>query len=181
MLYYLLIESLDEKFKRKVLLQFSKYNIVVGGNNYVDGCSLLKVIIMLTYADTRATASHIRDTLVAATIKLEALNGNVEEFNTWIEEQVSKLAARGETCADLLTYLFNAYEAAPDATFRKYVKDKRDAYEDGEVDYTQESLMLLTKNKYNALVTKEQWGKATEEQEEIVALKAQLNATISQL
>jgi hypothetical protein len=174
MVYHMLTNSLTAEFKAKVLLHASKYVVTRGNNSMSDGPCLLKVIINLTYLDTRATTSHIRDTLVSASEKLALLNGNIETFNNWVREQTGKLTARGETCQDLLIYLFHAYSSAPDQVFKDYIKDRRNEYKDGTRNMTSEGLMLLADNKYHARVQSSEWAKPSGEQEEIVALQAKI-------
>jgi hypothetical protein len=146
-----------------------------------DGPMLLKHIVALTYVDTRATASHIRDTLIDMGAKLDELGENIEQFNAWVRTQMIKLTARGEECQDLMLYLMKAYQKAPDEEFRLYIKDKKRDYEEGAVDLTAEALMTYAANKYNARVQSKEWSKPTQEQADIVALTAQLQVLNKQL
>ena len=49
-----------------------------------DGPTLLKRIIMLTYIDSRATTTHIRETLIGMTYQLTNLQGDITTFNDWV-------------------------------------------------------------------------------------------------
>jgi hypothetical protein len=170
--------SLTPEFKALVLLHKANYYIAnaAGTAKANDGPSLLKTIIQLTYIDTRATTAHIRDTLVSADIQLQNLKGNIEEFNNWVRGQVARLNARGEECADLLTYLFKAYTAAPDQVFKDYIRDRKDEYEDDRVNMTAEELMWLAENKYKNRQQNNTWAQASEDHTDIVALQATVNS-----
>ena len=84
---------------------------------------LLKTMISQTYLNTRATTAHIGDTLVKASQQMLLLSGHVANFNSWIQTQIGKLTPCGETCQDILMYLWKAYQVAPDAQFRQYIRD----------------------------------------------------------
>jgi hypothetical protein len=170
MLYLLLADSMTPEFKNKVLLHVADFTV----NNIPVGSCLLKTIISQTYLDTKATTAHIRDTLVEASQQMLLCAGNVSVFNDWIRTQVSKLTARGETCQDILTYLWKAYQVAPDAQFRQYIRDRKNEHEDGRVDITHDALMLLAEHKYQALIQAEEWSRPTREQSEIVAMQSKI-------
>jgi hypothetical protein len=170
MLYLLLADSMTPEFKNKVLLHVADFTVT----NQPVGACLLKTIISQTYLDTRATTAHIRDTLVESSQQMLLFTGNVSKFNDWIRTQVGKLTARGETCQDILTYLWKAYQVAPDAQFRQYVRDRKNEHEDGRVDITYEALMLLAEHKYQALIQSEEWAQPTSEQSEIVAMQTKI-------
>jgi hypothetical protein len=170
MLYLLLADSMTPAFKNKVLLHVADFTI----QGTPIGAALLKTMISQTYLDTRATTAHIRDTLVEAPQQMLTLSGNVASFNDWIRTQIGKLTARGETCQDILTYLWKAYQVAPDAQFRQYIRDRKNEHEDGRADITHDALMLMAEQKYQALIQSGEWSKPTAEQSEIVAMQAKL-------
>ena len=77
MLYHFIFESLDVNYKATKLLKNHNYQVTVGVYTTEDGPCLLKQIIVSTFADTRATASQIRDSLVDMIQQLEAQKGNM--------------------------------------------------------------------------------------------------------
>jgi hypothetical protein len=70
--------------------------------------------------------------------------------------------------------LFKGYMVAQDTAFVEFIKDHKNKYEIEGIDMTPEQLMQLAEIKYKALKQSNQWNAPTKEQQEIVALKAQL-------
>ena len=74
MLYYFLVDSLESKFRAKVLLYSESYS----ANNFVVACALLKQIINLTRIDNPAAATHhVRELLIESKKQLLQLKGKV--------------------------------------------------------------------------------------------------------
>lgn len=170
MLYKFLISSLEKDFRASILLYKSEYTI--GGD--ADGPMLLKRILMLTHIDTKATISLIRASLVNMSTTFTEYEGDVMKFNAWVRGQVSILRARGTESPDLLTYLWAAYETAPDSQFVKYMDNLHDNHNDDTKDYTAEGLMQLAEYKYKDRIMSGAWKKPNKEAEAIVALNAEL-------
>jgi hypothetical protein len=103
-------------------------------------------------------------------------NSNVELYNDHVKTLVAGLNARGERTLDLLSNLFKGYMAASDTAFVEFIKRKKDAYEEGEIDLTPTELMQSTDNKYNGLKQQGRWNTATEQDEKIIALQAKIQA-----
>jgi hypothetical protein len=171
MLYHYIMNSLTDSFKSEVLLYVDQYTV----NNTPDGICLLKQILLLTFIDTRATASHIKDTLLDMGQKLTELSGDVTALNIWVRAQLAKLYAGGHSSPDLLPLLWKTYRAAPDKEFVLYIKDLKNQYEDGRANYTAQEVMVLAENKYKAYKQSGEWGKPSDEQAEIVALTSKIN------
>ena len=102
--------------------------------------------------------------------------GTITEFNSWVRQQVNKLHARDQEDMDLTNYLWKAYKAAPDEVFITYIKDKKSQVYYGRVTYTAEELMTLAENKYDARLLDEDnsWGTPSDEQEQILAMTAEI-------
>ena len=66
------------------------------------------------------------------------------------------------------------YETAQDSAFALFIKRKKDAYDKGG-DITVTSLMDAAENKYKTRVLLKTWSAPTKEQEQILALTAQVN------
>jgi hypothetical protein len=101
------------------------------------------------------------------------IQSNIEEFNKYVKVNWEGLKARGERCDDLMINLFKGYQAASDREFVRYINQKKDAYDDGS-DLTPEQLMTFALNKYEVLTKQDLWNAKTAEQEQIVALSAEL-------
>jgi len=69
--------------------------------------------------------------------------------------------------------LFKGYLATLDMEFQQYIKQKKNDYEEGQ-DLTEDSIMVMAKNKYKSLVITGEWNSPSREQKEILALNAKL-------
>ena len=138
-----------------------------------DGPSLFKVIISKAHVDTCATSTVIRMNLSSLDTYILKINCNILTFNEYVRAQVYALAARGEQTQDLLVNLFKAYFVVSDRAFKSYIEQHQNAYDDGE-DISYETLMSKAENKYKALVERDQWNEKSKEEEQIVALNAEL-------
>ena len=157
-----------------VLLYAEVYTVT----NVPVASSLLKQIIILTIVDDPASKMHIREMLIELKRKLLLLKGNITEFYQWVRKQMCGLHAREQEAVDLLYYLWKAYKAAPNEEFVTYIKDLKSQCDDGRATFTAEDFMIRAENKYESrLLDKENaWGKPTEGQEKIVAMRAKINS-----
>ena len=80
MLYHFLMNSVSTEFNTKLILYQEDYMI----NRVPIGACLFKKVIQLTYVDTMATASHIRETLMDMHLKLPFFQHDIGKFNNWI-------------------------------------------------------------------------------------------------
>ena len=104
---------------------------------------------------------------------MQKVDSDIIKFNNYIDTQVKALAAHGQMTNDLLTNLFIGYKAASDKKFVEYIEHKEEAYEDGE-DMMPMGLMRLARNKYKTRKDRLIWKAPMEEDEKIIALKAEL-------
>jgi len=169
MLFNLLKDSLSSEAKAIIQNMDNQYTI----DGKPDGPSLLKIIIMKAHVDTRATSTVIRMNLSSLDTYIQSINSNISTFNEYVRAQVYSLAARGEETQDLLVNLFKAYAVVSDQSFRMYINDHQNRYDDGE-ELTADQLMLRAENKYKALVERDQWNLKSKEEEQIVALNAEI-------
>ena len=66
--------------------------------------------------------------------------------------------------------------ATSDSAFIDFIKRKKDAYEEGEINLTPNVLMQATVNKYNSLKQQGRWNQASEQDEKIIALQTKLES-----
>lgn len=171
MLYLCIMATLTEAGQKKIRNRGLTNPFVYGDKGV--GTLLLKVVIMVSHIDTRATVTQVRTKLSSLDRMMKDVNSDVQQFNDQVLVLASKLHSRGETTQDLLVNLFKGYKACRDAEFVEYIKKKEDTYEEGgEVSY--EQLMDWALNKYRARVESEQWCQKTTEEETIIALQAQV-------
>jgi hypothetical protein len=104
----------------------------------------------------------------------EAKN-NILKFNEYLSDQMITLASRGASSSDIIINLFSGYKSCTNKKFIECMDKCKDSYEEGE-DLTYRTLMSKTERKYQARVMRNQWNTLSNEQEQIVALKAQLTS-----
>jgi hypothetical protein len=126
--------------------------------------------------DTRATASQLRTNLINLDSYMNVVDSNIRLFNQYVKINSEGLKARGESNDDLMVNLFRGYMQAMDQEFVKYIKDKKNSYDEG-ADIDADRLMELALNKYENLVTEGQWRALTPADEKLEAL----NATVDKL
>ena len=90
--------------------------------------------------------------------------------------QVEQLAARGETSSDLLINLFAAFMAVPDKKFVEYIEKQKDRYDEGEELLSTKRLMQVALIKYKDRKRSDVWQAPSLEEDQIMALTAQLDA-----
>jgi hypothetical protein len=177
MLYHCLMNSLTDAAQKQVRTRGNVLPFMFGGKG--SGPVLLKVIIMVSHVDTRATITSVRTKLSSLDHAMREQDSDIEAFNDYVLGLVTKLHARGEQTQDLLVNLFKGYKACKDAEFVDYIKKKEDLYEEGgQVSYQQ--LMDWSINKYKTRKESEQWCQRTTEEETIIALQAQVNTLMVQ-
>ena len=71
---------------------------------------------------------------------------DIKAFNLYVDGKILSLNARGETTTDLTVNLFKAYKRCTDPEFVKYMKDKKDQY-DERADIDANALMAIALNK----------------------------------
>ena len=131
--------------------------------------------------DTPATVSEIRYKLMNLSQHMQDVDSDIKQFNIDVQTYVMALEARGNTTSDLLVNLFCGCKSASDETFRKYICDCEDDYNDGTlIDLSPEKLMSLAVNQYRTLVDDNTWNQQSAQQKQIVALNAQLQKFIGE-
>ena len=181
-LYLCLTKSLDEETKKRMANEHHRYTITAGNQAFQCGASYLKLLLSKAEVDTRATASHIRRNLAhLSTYMKETAQFDVTVFNEYVRDNISTLTSRGETSDDLMTNLFLGYLACSDKKFVEYIERIKDGYDEGS-DLTPEALMTKAEVKYAQRKKLERnWNNPSKEHEEIVALKAKLEAAVASM
>jgi hypothetical protein len=178
MLLQCIFTSLDTDFLKLVTTEAPIYQIIDTRDPQEPpipcGALLLKIVIRKAHVDTRATVSFIRTALSSMDTKMMALDSDISKFNAYVKTQVIALEARGETTTELLVNVFNKYETARDLEFALFIKRKKDAYDEGG-DITVTSLIDAAENKFKTRVLLKTLSAPTKEQEQILALTAQVN------
>ena len=142
-----------------------------------DGTCFLKAIIDSTYTNTLSGASMAREELSSLDTYMKTLKkSNITKFNLYVKEKIKELEAANETTSDLIVNLFKGYKKANDKAFRDWVKRLQEDYNDRKVTFHPNGIELMEKveNYYLDKMRTGEWGKLDEDQETILALKAQL-------
>jgi hypothetical protein len=176
-MYEFLRDSLTESARLRIALQPEAYQV----NGINDGPCYLKMILITFYVETNATNFLLRKKLLDLPNKMQQLKYNVPDFNKYVRETVTNLYAGGQTSDDLLVYLFDSYQVVPDHTFRRWYERKKEDYDDMREDITPTALMLAAENKYNQINQAETWEAKSKEEQQILALTAQLKAATDKM
>ena len=175
MLYQCIMSSLTKEAQRQVRIRGKGHPFQLGGHG--AGTLLLKVVIMVSHVDTRATISSVRTKLSSLDKSMRDYDSDIDKFNDYVVELENKLQARGQVTQDLLVNLFKGYKVCRDLEFVEYIKKKEDFYEEGG-DVTSDQLMEWALNKYKSRKESNVWCQKTNEEETIIALQAQVQSLL---
>jgi hypothetical protein len=167
-----LMATLSETAKRRINLKRHQFTI----DGIGVGPLLLKTIVQTAYVDTRSTVLYLREQLSRLDEYMHETKSDIEVFNDHVKTLVAGLNARGEQTLDLLSNLFKGYMSVSDDSFVDFIKRKKDAYEEGDINLTANELMESTANKYNGLKQQGRWNATSEQDEKIIALQAKIQA-----
>jgi len=167
-----LTNSMDEATKRTMEHEAEQYTCGTPATR--SGVMYLKHLLAKAEVTSRAMTAHVRRNLANLNDHMvEEAKHDVKRFNRYVREQVDLLGRQGETTNDLLVNLFDGYLVSTDRCFCNYIENVRNDYLDG-AHITVTQLMMKAEKKYEDLVLDKKWNSPTEEQEEIVALRVQV-------
>ena len=169
MLYHCLIGSLPKSDRTKVTVWEEQYKI----KGKPSGNILLKIIIRESHLNSNATTTSIINQLSSLYQFITTIGCDITKFNVHVQMLLEGLASRGETTHNFLSNLFKGYAATSDTTFTSYIKRKQEEYEDG-TNIKTTALMSLADKKYKTLKIKGTWNAPSQEEEEILALKTEI-------
>ena len=169
MLYHCLISSLSKVGRTKVMVWEDQYKI----KGRTSWNLLLKIIIRESHLNSNAMTTSIRNHLISLYHSITTIGCKIKKFNSHIQLLLEGLTLRRETTHDLLSNLFKGYAAASDTTFTKYIKRKQEEYEEG-TDIKPTALMSLADKKYKTLKIKGMYNALSQEEENILALKTEI-------
>lgn len=172
-----IMNSLTDDAKGKILIDADDYTIPLEGDMKTpNGPLCLKVLIRNCTIDTRSTNFHLRTSLTSQHLQtyLTSVSYDIELLNQHVKTCHAELMARGESSSDVLVNLFATYLTVPDKPFHDYVVAQKDKYDEG-ADIDDKKLMLLALTKYKDRIRANEWQAPSAEQEQIIALTAQIN------
>ena len=176
-IYVCLSNSLDEESKKKMVNDEAKYFVTPAGGRQPAKCgvSYLKLLLSKSEVDTRATADSIRSKFVTLDkYMFETAKDDITKFNEYVRQNLRALTSRNEQTLDLLTNLFRAYHLCGDRDFQDYIKKLKREHDDSTTTLDEETLMAKAELVYNTSIEEGTWKEPTAEQEELIALRAQL-------
>jgi hypothetical protein len=165
-----LINSMTEAGKLKIMKESDAYYV----DGILSGPLLLKLILKKSIIDSRATSANLREQRTTLDSYMASVACNVELFNQHVKEVVAGLRARGESTDELVVNLFKAYRVVGYSEFSRYMKNKRDAYDDGE-DVQPDPLVSVALAKSQSLIESGVWNMMSPNQERLVALLSEVN------
>src|SRR5210317_1327767 len=170
MLYKALVNSLDKEAYNKVRMKSSEYTV----EGYLSGELLLRTIIREAHTDTNATLKMIFVKIRLLPEYLTKFKGDISKFNLYVEGLIKSLEKQGATSTELLGTLFTSYqESIQDQVFVRYIETIENNHDSGQ-EITTRDLMNRAFTKYQTRVDSGKWNAPTPEQEQILALKAEL-------
>jgi hypothetical protein len=176
-LFCCLYASIGPRLRTKICNRRSDYIIMVQGQEFADGACFLRAILQHLYIDTPSTAYFKRSQLSDLPAIMKLAEGNISNFNERIRTLLNELASVGQVMnnEDLLINLMKGYEAAPDKLFVKQMQDKHNRimyYNDPDRDM--EQIMRFAEHFWTDRTNNSAWGKPTHEEQQILALTAQI-------
>jgi hypothetical protein len=144
------------------------------------GPLMYKVIMRLATIDSAATNETLRANINNLPHYAASVNGDVDLINSYFDVNMSQLLACGQTVDDPIAKLFDAYLAAPNATFKQYIAKKQEDYYDGNLgqNFTYETLIAQATAKFTYLTTRKLWGAKSPDEERLIALIADLKGKL---
>jgi hypothetical protein len=170
MLCMMLQNSLTEKAYQTVTRDPSAY--IVSGEK--SGLLLLKTILEQSAIDSSIDPDVIRKELAHAYLKFKELKYDVRAFHDWVQQKINALAQTGHTSTDVATHLLTAYKTSTDEKLRLYIDRLEDIARETGTYLEEKDLMNKVKMKFDALETARKLEAVAKQEDEIVALKAQI-------
>jgi len=176
-----LTNSLTSKARDQIAIYKDEY-LVQGsptGDKFILAPALWKVIMRLTTLDTKMTNKALRAVIKDLPIYAVTVKGDIDLIHKRFLEHYALLKARGEEVDDKEGLLFDTYSHVPDAVFRTYMNKKKDDFYDNVNDMQNtnyEDIIKKAAAKLNLLKvsTDHVWGAPSDEEAQVIALKAEL-------
>jgi len=137
MLFQCLFNSVSEDVKKKLIPKSAEHKV----NDTTIATMYYKGLISTVEVETKATVAFIRTKLTNLKGKIKEMNFDIDQFHSYVEQQVTSLASHGKISEDLTVYLFQAYETVPDDEFSKVMRMKQSDYLMGVTDLESKDLI----------------------------------------
>jgi hypothetical protein len=123
--------------------------------------------------DNRTVESRVKKDLTRLEeYMVEVAKDDIIIFNSHVKDQLDTLSRRGVQNASVdMVHLFDGYVKCSDRKFVEFIERLRDEWEDNGT-LTPRELMAKAETRYSSRL--EDWKKPSEDQEQIIALRAQV-------
>jgi hypothetical protein len=152
-----------------------KATFTINGKIYAP--LLFKQIMKLAIIDSRATGQYLRDCLNNMDAYMIKCGSDIDQFHEYFTTCHTQLIGRGEVIDDIRAILWKGYAVCEDVTFREWMQGRRDEYleeRDWIKDITHEELIAMATTKFNLLRQEGKWGAKSPEQQQLIALSAEM-------
>ena len=136
--------------------------------------TLVKVLTLDCEVENASTNFFIRERMMQLEDKIKALDYVVLTFNKHDQDLQRKLKQGGEESSDLVMHVMRAYLQCKDRDFVQDIKEHKRKFERGELTLDLKTLMIAAQRSYQMLLQEGDYNKPTTEEEQILALIAQL-------
>ena len=177
-----LMASLTQEARESVVAHKKDYQVIpTGQTEAIDVAPLLyKTIMRLATLDSTATVTALKHNITSVGDAAERLGGDIDKINAFITVNYNQLLARGiDMGSDAVQPILKMLATKiPDANFTKYFTQKESDYWDETAEMkgiSVEDLLKKAKAKYDLLKSQGTWGVLSQEQQDIIALKAELS------
>ena len=138
----------------------------------------LKTVLDKSSLSSQAMVMKHKKELTQLPRLMENHKWNIPKFNEAVQAIELALTQYGSTAPDLLHQLMPAYLRCPEPKFRAYIKQKKNAYEDGSLVLSAKSLMDFAQSKYLTQRDQDDWNPGIDDnrKDSIFALKAKVKA-----
>lgn len=167
-----LFASISDKLSKRVTADKAAYTV----NDVPVAALLFKVIILKSETAGKASINALLDELKDLDNKIKGMQ--IDDFNEFVNENLTAIASYGETVPDtfLIDYIFQGYKNSDDEVFNNHFIKQQRKFLKEEVHYTAKSLLEEGEKEFNSrrLDKSRPWGALSKEEEQIIALTANL-------
>jgi hypothetical protein len=166
-----LLNPKTEAGKLKIMKESNAYYV----NGILSGQLLLKLILIKAILNSHAISANLLQQLTTLDAYMALVDCNVELFNQHVKKLLRACDQGGGGSKDeLVVNRFKAYCVVGGSEFSRYMKKKRDGYDDGE-DVQVDPLTTVALAKSQSLIESGVWNIMSPDQKRLAALLSEVN------
>lgn len=168
--------SITDALKTKLAMHTADYTLPDGT---VIGALYFAVLMSkVTKSGTRLTLARLRHKISHLSSLMTEHKSIIPDFNKAVRHIVQQIEARGENVDSLIVFLFEGFTSTQDPPFVRYIENIKNQYylNTGFQNLTADELMSMAEAYYNMKDEEGSWGTPSEEQQQIVALSAEIKS-----